>query len=388
MYQRNGEKKMTDLRALNVSLTKHGAHKIAALLKKYDKDEVLNHLSGSEPGINIESAQAKKTLSVTGRNKVPELWLTAQQNGGETIDALVLVAIIFSHYQLIDAMKGGAGRRPFSGTIKRGKHLDGKAFTNFACIIEELGYSTEHSSTHVSYDLHKLFQINNLSMLLVQVLTRKLESAGWDKRNSLVDEAIDLRFHRVFSINENEFRNWLSSDALFVDSEEAIEDSNFFFNADDKPSYSPFVFRNGHNNKKTGIVTVAPSKKESTVTLLHNEIQNSLYVDLVKEFGVDRVGTENDAGQGTAVDIVVKTDEFCWFYEIKTAMSVKTCIRQALPQLLEYAYWHGEDDRADRLIIVSPFPITKEAETYLSFLRKKFNLEIYYQQYELKSGNS
>lgn len=374
---------MTDLQKLNVSLTKHGAHKIATLLRKYDKDEVLKHLSDSELGINIESAQARKTLSVYGRNKVPDLWREAQLRGGETIDALVLLAITFSHHKLIVAMKGGAGKRPFSGTVKRGKDIDGKAYTNFACIIEELGYSTEHSSTHINYDLHRLFQITGFNSLVAQLLTLKLELAGWDKRNTLLDEAVNLGFHQVFSMGESQFRSWLTSGVIKDDFEETNEDSSFFFDADDRPSHLPFVFRSGHNQRKTGNVKITPSKSESIATLLHNEIQNALFADLVVQYGAECVGTENATGQGTSIDIVVKTDMFCWFYEIKTAASVRACIRQALPQLLEYAYWHGNDDRADRLIIVSPHPITSEAETYLNFLRNKFHMEIYYQQYRI-----
>ena len=137
----------------------------------------------------------------------------------------------------------------------------------------------------------------------------------------------------------------------------------------------------GHNKKKTGAVVVKPSKKDAEATLLHNEIQNHLFDDLVLKYGKKCVGTEQQTGVDTAIDIAVKTDEFCWFYEIKTADSVKACIRQAIPQLLEYAYWHGLDDRADRLIIVSPLPITPQADIYLTFLRKRFGLEVHYEQY-------
>ncbi len=368
---------MTNLRKLNVSLTKHGAHKIAALLKKYDKDEVLKHLSRSESGINIERAQAKKTLSANSGGAVPGLWNKARQRGSETIDALVLVAIIFSHHELIAAMEGSTDKRPFAGTIKRDKNIGGKTFTNFAHIIEELGYSTEHSIDHVNFDLHKLFQIEGLNKLVVELLKLKLESAGWDKKRSIVDESSALGFHEVFSVTKTQFRSWLSTGAL-QSAGEPQEDSDFFFNADDEASSSRFVFQPGHNNKKTGTVPVAPSKKGSTATLLHNQIQNALFAELVKEYGKDSVGTEVDTGQGTSIDVVVKTDRFCWFYEIKTADSVRACIRQAIPQLLEYAYWGGKDERADRLIIVSPLAITKEAEVYLNFLREKFQLEIYY----------
>ena len=61
---------MLDLGRLSVSLTKHGAHKLALLLAKYDKDDILNRLWDEEPGINIETAQAKKNLSVNSSGVV------------------------------------------------------------------------------------------------------------------------------------------------------------------------------------------------------------------------------------------------------------------------------------------------------------------------------
>lgn len=59
-------------------------------------------------------------------------------------------------------------------------------------------------------------------------------------------------------------------------------------------------------------------------------------------------------------------------------------IRQALPQLLEYAYWQGDTKRADSLIIVSPKKITAKADAYLEFLRVQFKLNIHYLQFEPK----
>jgi hypothetical protein len=367
-----------------VSLTKHGAHKVATLLKNYDANTILKHVTDRKLGIKINSSQAKKNLSANSRGKLPGLWEEAQRQGSETIDALVLVAIIFSHHKLISVMQRSSGKHQFSGTIKRRTLIDGKAFTNLAHIIEELGYSTEHSVDHISYDLHKLFQIKELNKFVAKILALKLETAGWDKKNSVADESISLGLHKVFSVTKDDFRAWLSTGELSdlkVLQEEA-EDLDFFFKGNDKPASTEFNFQAGHSSKKTGAVKVAPSTKESTAILLHNEIQNVLYAKLVKEFGEDNVGTEIGTGQGTSIDIVVKTGKFCWFYEIKTAPTVRACIRQAIPQLLEYAYWHGKDDRADRLIVVSPLPITKEADTYLTFLRENFQLKIYYQQYE------
>lgn len=94
------------------------------------------------------------------------------------------------------------------------------------------------------------------------------------------------------------------------------------------------------------------------------------------------VGTEVPTGQGTSIDVVVKTDTDCWFYEIKTAPSAKACIRQAIPQLLEYAYWDGDVKKVDRLIVVGPVPVTVDASTYLEYLRNTFSIPIFYETYK------
>lgn len=378
---------MSDLKKLKVSLTKHGAHKVAALLKRFPEDQVLEHLD-TEAGIDIDLPQAKKTLAANDRGVVPPVWGKARKLGNEAIDALVLMAIIFSHFELIRALRESIDKRPFAGIIRRGDVLDGKAFTNLACVIEELGYSYGHTSEYVKFDFRKMFHIDGISELVQELLTVKLKSVGWNQKNKLIDEITKHRFHEVFSVSEAQFRRWLvdpkygALEDFFGDSKEA----EFFFDADDESAARDFVFRPGHNNKKIGVVSVRARDSSSKATLLHNEIQNALYVELVNQYGEKNVGTEVQTGASTSIDIVVKTEKFCWFFEIKTASSVKAAIRQALPQLLEYAYWHGGTDRADRLVIVSPLPITNDAKIYLSFLNEKFGIPIDYQQYKkLKS---
>ena len=118
--------------------------------------------------------------------------------------------------------------------------------------------------------------------------------------------------------------------------------------------------------------------------LLHNEMQNALFDKLVKEHGADFVGTENSTGASTSIDVVVQTAEYCYFYEIQTAVSVKACIRQALPQLLEYAYWGTKKDIADKLIVVGQKKITKQAQAYLEFLRDTFKLPLHYEDHSVR----
>ena len=379
---------MTDLNRLRVSLTKHGAHKLATLLPRYGSSEILDHLWGDLDGVNIDAAQARKNLSVQG-NLVHNVWdkavlLDRDDASAEAVAALVLIGIIFSHRDLITAMAESTdANAPFTGTIIRGQHLKGKAYTNFAHTLTELGYATGDSEQDVRYNVQSLFAIKGLNILAVELLGMKLRSAGWDESNSVIDELLAHNFHRVFSVNAPQFKSWLLTGNL-VDAFEEGGDLSFFERASDKPAKSGFVFTSGHNLRKTGTVGVAQPKQGTTAELLHNAMQNKLYRSLVAKHGEAFVGTEIATGADTFIDLVLKTKDSFVFYEIKTADTVKACIRQAIPQLLEYAYWDGAVHPSLRLIIVGPASATREASLYLLLLKETFGIPLEYEHLSIR----
>lgn len=370
---------MLDLNRLRVSLTKHGAHKLAPLLEKYKTNEILSKLWDVEPGINIELAQAKKNLSVDGFGNVPDVWTKAKAAGSESVRALVLIGIIFSHYDMIDALRQGR-LAPFRGTIKKKAVLDGKAFTNAANNIAELGYSASHTEFQVTYNFEKLFEIPGLSKLALELIALKFRSVGWDGTTNLIDELATRKLGEVFSISDEQFRNWLTTGDIDAIGD-TLEDEDFFLDTGASISPTgPFKFTHGHSPKKTGKVTVNAPTTGTMASLLHNELQTALYKKLCAEHGAKNVGTEKPTGHGTSIDVVVNMPTSCWFYEIKVAKTLKACIRQAIPQLLEYAYWRDDTDAAERLYIASKFAMTKDAQTFLDLLRNRFGLPLYYEQ--------
>lgn len=132
--------------------------------------------------------------------------------------------------------------------------------------------------------------------------------------------------------------------------------------------------------------TVARSKaaiRESN--LRHNELGKTLYSVLSRRYGEDKVGTENDTGRGSRVDLVVRDDRGFSYYEIKTSMCIKTCLREAIGQLMEYSYWPGGNE-AKSLVVVAENPMTPDTHRYLSMLRERFHLPVYYQRLNIKSG--
>jgi hypothetical protein len=142
-----------------------------------------------------------------------------------------------------------------------------------------------------------------------------------------------------------------------------------------------FVFKPGFTIKPEATVANLAGRVLD-VQLRHNELQQVLYEELVKVYGRDNVGTEQ-SNTGVRVDVVLRQGREYWYYEIKNASSARACIREALAQLLEYAYWPGAQE-ATRLIIVGEPEFDPEARAYIDRLRNRFALPIGYQQIEME----
>lgn len=140
---------------------------------------------------------------------------------------------------------------------------------------------------------------------------------------------------------------------------------------------SGFSFRAGCSKKVT-TAKATLSEKELDLDLRHNRLQDELYQRLAGSYGTENVRTEQPSGVGTLIDIVVKMKEEFWFYEIKTALTPRACLREAIGQLLEYAFWPGAQE-AIRFVVVGETPIDEDGKEYLRRLKKLFSLPIEYE---------
>jgi hypothetical protein len=131
----------------------------------------------------------------------------------------------------------------------------------------------------------------------------------------------------------------------------------------------------GAVSKTTGWATATLKEQILNIFLRHNEIQNRLKAQLDAAGGI-RVVLEARVGQ-RAIDIVTENGEQLWFYEIKTAGSVRQCLREAIGQLLEYAFWPGAT-RPTKLIVVGEPPPTKELDAYLETLNAFLPIRLEY----------
>jgi hypothetical protein len=136
----------------------------------------------------------------------------------------------------------------------------------------------------------------------------------------------------------------------------------------------------GVEEKTTGWIAANYEARTLNIFLRHNEIQNRLRVKLKQE-GLALVTLEAKIGQ-RSVDLVTEHGQDLWFWEIKTADSVRQCLREAIGQLLEYAFWPGAT-RPARLIVVGERPPTADSETYVTTLNAHLPVQLEYRQFEL-----
>ncbi|WP_263367050.1 hypothetical protein [Edaphobacter bradus] len=114
------------------------------------------------------------------------------------------------------------------------------------------------------------------------------------------------------------------------------------------------------------------------VALRSNQIKRRLCEQLKCRSDI-KLGDELPSGNGGRIDLVclLPSGEYD-FYEIKPAVLARHAIREALPQLLEYAYRRGGKEPR-RLIVASQAPLDDISSEFLASLRAK-GLPIHYEQ--------
>ena len=140
------------------------------------------------------------------------------------------------------------------------------------------------------------------------------------------------------------------------------------------PCYSQYMDA-VKKSKKTGNIKVKAS--EYIMSLQHNELSNTM-VDYLKKKGCKNIKVEDKYVDIKCIDENGKKI----FFELKTAQTVKSAIREALGQLLEYNHYPNTNN-ADKLIIVTKHEPEKDDIQYLTGLRMIYKIPVYYQYFDM-----
>jgi hypothetical protein len=136
-------------------------------------------------------------------------------------------------------------------------------------------------------------------------------------------------------------------------------------------------FQPGHVVRlEHGSADVSPGARN--ISYRHNVLQGHLYELLCSQFGKDAVRTELPTGTGGFADAVVRRSDTQFdLYEIKVAATATDAVRQAMGQLLEYAYRRGGLEPA-RLVVVAEPVLDDVTEAFMQRMREEFGLNLVY----------
>jgi len=139
------------------------------------------------------------------------------------------------------------------------------------------------------------------------------------------------------------------------------------------------VFTPGHR-KRLHATSGGARTEPQTINLRHNLLVENLHAALIDEHGEKTVGTEQPSGLGGFVDAVVKlSEQRFWIYEVKVSATASDAIRQALGQLLEYAFREGAWNPRKMFVVGEP-ALDAGSRKFLARLHSKFRLPIEYRQ--------
>ncbi len=171
---------MVDLNRLKVSLTKNGYLKIAEVLKRHPRWEVLDNVYGVYRGVNVVRSQASNIMDEEGLSgEVPEHWDEIRSLGSEAIEAFTFVAVILSHGELIARLKASSLGN-MKGCLVRSA-MGTKMFTNLVYAMAYTGLCDyERGAATVNYDLTgAIYDLRRAGHIVKQLLKSKLRRCGW-----------------------------------------------------------------------------------------------------------------------------------------------------------------------------------------------------------------
>lgn len=112
---------------------------------------------------------------------------------------------------------------------------------------------------------------------------------------------------------------------------------------------------------------------------LHLDVSNHLVASLEAKYGAANVAQENSIG-ARRIDVVARTPAGDVFYEIKTYPSLRVSVREAIGQLLEYAFYPDKTNAIKLVVVALGTEKSREYKDvlrYMTQLRSTLKIPIY-----------
>ncbi len=223
---------------------------------------------------------------------------------------------------------------------------------------------------------------------LLDIMKIQLEEVGLDGNkieNEYLNEndIINIRFRK------NEIQNIFENPIQVEEEDKRISSPRYALlpwdginNIDPPEEEDYFNTGNSGNGKLKSKARATHHSGTKEIELTHNLISDSFLEYLKKEKGQNKVKRECRVVGNNRIDIVAREEDGDIFYEIKTYPFLKTCLRYALGQLIEYSCY-PEKNRAKKFYLVSDIEADDKFEKYIKHLNKSFSFNLGYICYSI-----
>jgi hypothetical protein len=131
--------------------------------------------------------------------------------------------------------------------------------------------------------------------------------------------------------------------------------------------------------------TATYTERTLDVDLRHNWLQTQIHNALCSEYGKDFVGTEQRSISNGEIDFVIEKPGWRVIAELKISARVMTCVRDALGQLFEYAYY-GMPEEPSEVWVIGTGKCTPAEILYLKQLRTRLGIPLFYRRFDEDLG--
>lgn len=164
----------------------------------------------------IDEPILKSFLGISTLNdELPGHWKEIY-NYPEQVKLFALTAAIYTHHENIELFAHEYNKGEMQGVfvMRTGKH-----YTNLrsALVLTEASEKIYRRSLEVPYDFSRLFESGNVGSLVRSLLSERLLRVGCeltDIETRFIEICIQLDFHMVFGLTEDQFSNWMNGIGL------------------------------------------------------------------------------------------------------------------------------------------------------------------------------
>lgn len=351
-------------------------------MQNFPVQEIFYHIRNKSSGVDIDASQARNTVSASHSGNIPSYWDEAKNLGFDYLNFVTLISIIFSHGDLIHFFSQSPISRG-KGWITQNSLCNNKAFSNIKACARELGFTSHDQAERFFLDISGFITDITAGRLTLAILITKAHAAGYSRKKSthhFIAKLIQKNIHNIFGLSPSEFSFWLTTTPA---SSTTFEHATQIASLPLPLPIGNFLFSPRGSLLNTASITRQQGQNGSiSIDRYHAQLQNKLYQDLVNQ-GFSEMRLEQPTGVGTFIGLLCKRNGTYYIYEIKTADTLRACLREALPQLLEYQYALWQSGFSSIIYFASQHVLDEEVSDYMEYLKNNYGIRIGYQQITL-----